>query len=122
MGGIRYLTGEPDRPPSRIGISLGDSLTATFAAMGAVLALQARHRTGRGQVVDSAIYESVLALMESVLPEWELAGYQLTGPRHWGPSRCLRCWPSTGCLPAVFTSPRTCSATRTSLRATPSSG
>jgi formyl-CoA transferase len=76
MGGIRYLTGEPDRPPSRIGISLGDSLTATFAAMGAVLALQARQRTGRGQVVDSAIYESVLALMESVLPEWELAGYQ----------------------------------------------
>jgi formyl-CoA transferase len=76
MGGIRYVTGEPDRPPSRTGISLGDSLAATFAAMGAVLALHARHRTGRGQIVDSAIYEAVLALMESVLPEWELAGYQ----------------------------------------------
>jgi formyl-CoA transferase len=76
MGGIRYVTGEPDRAPSRTGISLGDSLAATFAAVGAILALYARDRTGRGQVVDSAIYEAVLALMESVLPEWELAGHQ----------------------------------------------
>ncbi len=76
MGGIRFLSGEPDRPPSRVGISLGDSLAATFAALGALLALRARDRTGRGQVVDSAIYEAVLALMEAVLPEWELAGYQ----------------------------------------------
>ncbi len=76
MGGIRYVTGEPDRAPSRTGISLGDSLAATFAAVGAILALYARDRTGRGQVVDSAIYEAVLALMESVLPEWELAQYQ----------------------------------------------
>ncbi|HET9070694.1 MAG TPA: CoA transferase, partial [Acidimicrobiales bacterium] len=76
MGGVRYLSGEPDLPPSRIGISLGDSLAATFAALGAVLALRARDRTGRGQVVDSAIYEAVLALMEAVVPEWELAGYQ----------------------------------------------
>jgi formyl-CoA transferase len=76
MGGIRHVTGEPDRAPSRTGISLGDSLAATFAAVGAILALYARDRTGRGQVVDSAIYEAVLALMESVLPEWELAGYQ----------------------------------------------
>lgn len=76
MGGIRYVTGEPDRPPSRAGISLGDSLAATFAAMGAILALRARDASGRGQVVDSAIYEAVLALMESVLPEWELAGHQ----------------------------------------------
>lgn len=76
MGGIRYVTGEPDRAPSRTGISLGDSLAATFAAMGAILALHARDRTGRGQIVDSAIYEAVLALMESVLPEWELASYQ----------------------------------------------
>jgi formyl-CoA transferase len=76
MGGIRYLTGEPDRPPSRAGVSLGDSLAAVFAALGAVLALRARDLSGRGQVVDSAIYEAVLALMESVLPEWELAGHQ----------------------------------------------
>jgi formyl-CoA transferase len=76
MGGIRYTTGEPDQPPSRSGVSLGDSLAATFAALGTVMALLARNRTGRGQIVDSAIYEAVLALMESVLPEWELAGYQ----------------------------------------------
>jgi formyl-CoA transferase len=76
MGGIRYVTGDPDRPPSRSGVSLGDALAATFAALGTLVALQARHRTGRGQVVDSAIYEAVLALMESLLPEWELAGYQ----------------------------------------------
>jgi formyl-CoA transferase len=76
MGGLRYVTGEPDRPPSRTGISFGDSLAATFAALGTVLALRARDRTGRGQVVDSAIYEAVLSLMESVLPEWEIGGYQ----------------------------------------------
>jgi formyl-CoA transferase len=76
MGGIRYVTGDPDRAPSRAGISLGDALAATFAALGTLVALQARHRTGCGQVVDSAIYEAVLALMESLLPEWELAGYQ----------------------------------------------
>jgi succinyl-CoA---D-citramalate CoA-transferase len=76
MGGLRFLSGEPDRPPSRVGVSLGDSLAGTFAAFGAVMALRARDRTGRGQVVDSAIYEAVLALMEAVLPEWELAGYQ----------------------------------------------
>ncbi len=76
MGGLRYLSGEPDRPPSRVGISLGDSLAATFAALGTVLALRARDTTGAGQVVDSAIYEAVLALMEALLPEWELASYQ----------------------------------------------
>jgi formyl-CoA transferase len=76
MGGVRYLSGEADRPPSRVGVSLGDSLAGTFAAFGTVVALHARQRSGRGQVVDSAIYEAVLALMEAVIPEWELAGYQ----------------------------------------------
>ncbi|GAB2961770.1 CoA transferase [Amycolatopsis acidiphila] len=74
MGGIRHVTGEPDRAPSRAGISLGDSLAGTFAALGTVMALLARERNGRGQVVDSAIYEAVLALMESLIPEWDLAG------------------------------------------------
>ncbi|WP_214366147.1 CaiB/BaiF CoA transferase family protein [Pseudonocardia sp. H11422] len=74
MGGIRYVTGEPDRAPSRIGISLGDSLAGTFAALGTAMALQARERTGRGQVVDCAIYEAVLALMEALLPEWTVSG------------------------------------------------
>jgi formyl-CoA transferase len=76
MGGIRYVTGDADRPPSRAGVSLGDALAATFAALGTLVALHVRERTGRGQVVDSAIYEAVLALMESLLPEWQLAGYQ----------------------------------------------
>jgi formyl-CoA transferase len=74
MGGIRYTTGSPDRPPGRTGVSLGDSLAGLFGAFGAVMALLDRERTGRGQVVDSAIYEAVLALMESMIPEWELAG------------------------------------------------
>ncbi|MER7282861.1 CoA transferase [Dactylosporangium sp. NPDC000244] len=76
MGGIRYVIGDPDRPPARSGISLGDSLAAVFAALGTLVALHTRRRTGRGQVVDAAIYEAVLAMMESLLPEWELAGYQ----------------------------------------------
>ncbi|MEU6748569.1 CoA transferase [Spirillospora sp. NPDC046719] len=76
MGGIRYVTGDPDKPPSRAGISLGDELAGTFAALGTLVALHARHRTGRGQIVDSALYEAVLALMESLVPEWEIAGYQ----------------------------------------------
>jgi formyl-CoA transferase len=76
MGGIRYVIGDPAYPPARAGISLGDSLAATFAALGTLVALHARHATGRGQVVDSAIYEAVLAMMESLLPEWQVAGYQ----------------------------------------------
>jgi len=76
MGGIRYITGDPDRPPARTGVSLGDSLAATFAALGTLVALHHRTRTGRGQVVDSAIYEAVLALTESLIPEWQIAGYQ----------------------------------------------
>jgi formyl-CoA transferase len=109
MGGIRYVTGEPDRAPSRTGISLGDSLAATFAAVGAILALYARDRTGRGQVVDSAIYEAVLALMESVLPEWELAGYQRerTGSVLPGVSRrtCTRPLTAAGCSSAPTGTP-----------------
>jgi formyl-CoA transferase len=76
MGGIRHLTGEPDRMPARIGVSLGDSLAGTFAALGTMMALFHRFRTGEGQIVDSAIYEAVLALMESTIPEWLLAGVQ----------------------------------------------
>ncbi|MEU8820083.1 CoA transferase [Actinoplanes sp. NPDC048796] len=76
MGGIRYVMGEPERPPVRAGISLGDSLAATYACLGTLTAIHHRTRTGRGQVVDSAIYEAVLAMMESLLPEWAIAGYQ----------------------------------------------
>ncbi len=82
MGGIRYTTGDPGNPPSRSGISLGDSLAAVFATIGTLAAVHHRQRTGRGQLVDAAIYEAVLAMMESLLPEWALAGYQRerTGP------------------------------------------
>lgn len=75
MGGLRNIVGEPDRPPSRVGISIGDSLAATFGALGGLSALHARERTGRGQVVDSAIYEAVLAMMESLIPEYQKGGY-----------------------------------------------
>ncbi|MYR05341.1 CoA transferase [Gordonia sp. SID5947] len=76
MGGIRYVTGDPDSTPSRAGISLGDSLAAVFATIGILIAVHHRENTGRGQLVDSAIYEAVLAMMESLLPEWSIGGYQ----------------------------------------------
>lgn len=76
MGGLRYVTGDPDRAPSRAGISIGDSLAGTYAALGALAALNARRTTGRGQIVDSAIYEAVLAMMEASLTEWDAIGHQ----------------------------------------------
>lgn len=75
MGGLRHITGEPARPPARAGISIGDSLAATHAVMGIMMALHARQRTGRGQVVDAAIYESVLAMMENLITEYDITGY-----------------------------------------------
>jgi len=75
MGGLRHVVGDPDRPPSRTGISIGDALAGTFAAYGAMMAIHARERSGRGQVVDSAIYEAVLAMMESLVTEYTVAGY-----------------------------------------------
>jgi formyl-CoA transferase len=75
MGGIRYITGDPATLPSRVGISLGDALAGTFAALGCLGALRVAEATGRGQIVDSAIYEAVLALMESMLPEYAIGGY-----------------------------------------------
>jgi len=75
MGGLRYVCGDPSTPPSRMGISIGDSLAATFACIGALTALHHRERTGEGQVVDSAIYEAVLNMMESLITEYDQAGY-----------------------------------------------
>lgn len=74
MGGMRHLCGEPDRPPSRAGLSLGDTLAASFAFMGALMALRERDKSGEGQVVDSAIYEAVLAVMEATVPEYTVNG------------------------------------------------
>ena len=74
FGGLRYVTGTPDRPPSRVGVSIGDTLAALYGVIGALMALEARRRTGRGQVVDVALYEAVFSVMESMLPEFDAFG------------------------------------------------
>jgi len=78
IGGIRFTTGNPELPPTRAGISLGDSLAALFAVIGTMGALNERHRSGRGQEVDVAIYEAVAALMESTMADYEVAGHLRT--------------------------------------------
>jgi len=75
MGGWRAINGDPDRPASRMGVSIGDSLAATYGCMGALAALRHRDQTGEGQVVDSALYEGVLQVMESLVPEYVASGY-----------------------------------------------
>ncbi|GAC1595596.1 MAG: CoA transferase [Myxococcales bacterium] len=76
MGGVRYVTGHPDRPPARAGISLGDSLAALYGVIGTLLALHSRQANGgRGQVVDVALYEAVFSLLESTLPEYGMTGF-----------------------------------------------
>ena len=75
MGGLRHVTGEADRPPARAGISIGDSLTAMHAVMGITMSLHHRARTGRGQMIDAALYESVLGVMENLVTEYDLTGY-----------------------------------------------
>ena len=74
MGGIRYTTGYPHLPPTRAGISLGDSVTAMFGVIGTLAALLSARATGLGQVVDVAIYEAVAALMESTMADFEIGG------------------------------------------------
>jgi crotonobetainyl-CoA:carnitine CoA-transferase CaiB-like acyl-CoA transferase len=75
VGGLRYLIGDPDRPPVRTGVSIGDSIAALHAVIGALTALHHRDKTGRGQVVDAAIYESIFQMLESVLPEYDFFGH-----------------------------------------------
>jgi formyl-CoA transferase len=71
MGGLRYIVGDPSTPPSRVGISIGDSLAGMFASLGTLAALRVRDATQRGQVVDCALYEAVLAMMESTVTEYD---------------------------------------------------
>ena len=79
FGGLRHLVGFPDRPPCRVGISLGDSLAGMFAALGTVMALYNRDVNGGvGQVIDMALYEAVFAVLEATLTEYEKTGYQRT--------------------------------------------
>ena len=97
MGGIRYLTGYPELPPVRTGVSLGDSLAALFGVIGALTALVGRERgtAPGGQLVDVAIYEAVFALMESLVPDYVLLGKirERTGPilPHVAPSNVYPC-------------------------------
>jgi crotonobetainyl-CoA:carnitine CoA-transferase CaiB-like acyl-CoA transferase len=74
MGGIRYLTGYQDRPPTRVGISLGDSIAALYAVIGTLMAVHHRdlNGTNEGQYIDVALYESVFSLMESMVPEYDV--------------------------------------------------
>ena len=75
VGGLRYIVGEPGRPPVRVGIALGDALAGTLSALGVLMALYRRDaRGGTGQVIDVGIYEAVLAYMECMIPEYALAG------------------------------------------------
>ena len=79
MGGLRYVSGHADRPPVRVGISIGDSVAALHGAMGAMMALRHRDATGgktagQGQMVDVALYEAMFNMMESLVPEYDHAG------------------------------------------------
>jgi formyl-CoA transferase len=74
MGGLRHLTAEPGRVPVRVGVSIGDTLASLHGVIGILLALQARHQTGQGQIIDIALYEAVFNCMESLLPEYSAFG------------------------------------------------
>lgn len=71
FGGIRHLTGDPDRPPARVAVPVTDYITAVYAAFGAVMALLERQRSGRGQVIDAALYEAAFSMMDSAVPTYD---------------------------------------------------
>ena len=75
MGGMRYLAGYPDRPPVRVGISLGDSLASLYGVIGALLAMVHLKNGGKGQYIDVALYEAVFGVMESLIPEFSVLGH-----------------------------------------------
>jgi formyl-CoA transferase len=74
MGGLRHLSAEPGRVPVRVGISIGDTLASLHGVIGILLALQERHSSGKGQIIDIALYEAVFNCMESLLPEYSAFG------------------------------------------------
>ena len=74
MAGLTYMTGSPDGPPSRSGVSLADTLAGIYGAFGALVALQERQRTGLGQVVDTALTEGVLSILDDVIPAYDKLG------------------------------------------------
>lgn len=75
LSGLRHLTGDPDRPPARVAVSMTDYITGLYAAFGTTMALFARYRTGRGQVIDAALYESAFSFMEPWIPAFEKTGF-----------------------------------------------
>ncbi|KIP91136.1 MULTISPECIES: CaiB/BaiF CoA-transferase family protein [Pseudomonas] len=75
MGGLRHLSGYPGQAPVRVGVSIGDSLSSLYGVIGVLLALQERNHSGQGQQIDVALYESVFAMMESLVPEYDAFGY-----------------------------------------------
>jgi crotonobetainyl-CoA:carnitine CoA-transferase CaiB-like acyl-CoA transferase len=75
FGGLRYTSGFPDRPPVRVGVSLGDTLAALYGTVGALMALHHVKNGGDGQFIDVALYEAVFAIMESLVPEYQMFGY-----------------------------------------------
>jgi formyl-CoA transferase len=76
MGGLRYVTGFPDRPPVRVGVSLGDTLAALYGTVGALLAMHhVKVNRGAGQFIDVALYEAVFGVMESLIPEFAVLGH-----------------------------------------------
>jgi crotonobetainyl-CoA:carnitine CoA-transferase CaiB-like acyl-CoA transferase len=83
VGGVRHMTGDPDRPPARVALATTDYLTATYAAFGASMAIIERLRTGRGQVVDVALYETAFSQMEPYVPAYEKLGFV---PKRVGPN------------------------------------
>lgn len=78
VSGLREITGDPDRPPARVSVSLTDYITGLYAAFGAMMALQARHRTGKGQVVDAALYEGAFSFIEPHVPAYANLGLVAT--------------------------------------------
>jgi len=82
FGGVRHMTGDPDRPPARVALATTDYLTAVYAAFGAIMAIYERTRTGLGQVVDTALYETSFSPMEPYVPAFEKLGFipQRVGP------------------------------------------
>ncbi len=75
ISGLRHLTGDPDRPPSRVAVSMTDYITGLHGAFGAVMALMARATTGRGQYIDAALYECAFNFMEPWIPAYEKLGH-----------------------------------------------
>lgn len=74
MGGMRHLSAEPGRTPVRVGVSIGDTLASLHGVIGVLMALHERHASGKGQVIDVALYEAVFNCMESLLPEYSAFG------------------------------------------------